>query len=360
MSVYLEPAVAGIPWLLDPSSDRLRSLAREAAGRTQHAVCDPEALARDSRLLRDLVGQRHFGVAAGRVEPAELDEVFANWERCLARHPQTWGAATAGLQADLRRVLRDRHVRIFGAPNDLPDAEGPAVEARDVGGVLVLRVRRLLGDPADERALAAWVAGADRHFAYARIVVDLRGNRGGNDGHTYAWARRRLRAAAGFVRTAGWAIGGVPLGSWNAAAWAQARDGLEDVPPALLAGRHVPSRRDVLAVVEEEHAIEPGDLPWDGRMVVLVDRGTRSSGESSAWLLRRGLGATLAGEPTAGMIEYGNIVPYVLPGSELVIHLPTKSNDFGFPVEEVGFPVDVPLGIGVTAADVARDFDAFI
>jgi C-terminal processing protease CtpA/Prc len=95
-------------------------------------------------------------------------------------------------------------------------------------------------------------------------------------------------------------------------------------------------------------------------MLVLVNRGTRSSGESSAWMLRAGLGARLLGGPTAGMIEYGNIVPYVLPESGLVIQLPTKRNNYGFAVESVGFPVDVPLDDNVAAEEVASEFESFV
>jgi hypothetical protein len=60
------------------------------------------------------------------------------------------------------------------------------------------------------------------------------------------------------------------------------------------------------------------------------------------------------------MIEYGNIVQYVLPRSRLVVSLPTKSNDYGFPVERVGFPVDLPLDPATPVEDVARRFDAFV
>ena len=60
------------------------------------------------------------------------------------------------------------------------------------------------------------------------------------------------------------------------------------------------------------------------------------------------------------MIEYGNIAPYVLERSGLVIHLPTKSNDYGFPVESVGFPVDAALDARIEVDEIARDFDTFI
>jgi C-terminal processing protease CtpA/Prc len=101
-----------------------------------------------------------------------------------------------------------------------------------------------------------------------------------------------------------------------------------------------------------------GSRQWHGRMLVLVDGATRSSGESSTLMLRAGLGARVAGTRTAGMIEYGNIVPYLLPHAGLHIALPTKHNDFGEPVEMVGFPVDVELDPTMPLDAVADRFDA--
>jgi hypothetical protein len=290
--------------------------------------------------------------------------VLATWTRRLARNPRTWGAAVAELQFDLREALRDEHVRLFGAPRwrdgrGEEEEPGPAVEETLVAGVLVLRVRRLLGDPEDETQLARWHADADRHFSFDRIVLDLRGNPGGNDGHTYEWARRRFRPVPRHVRESLWEVRGRPLGNWNPFAWRAVRDATA-VPPHLVAGKHDPLPEDRIELRHTEYPLEAGDRPWHGEMLVLVDRRTRSSGESSAWMLRDGLGARLVGSPTTGMIEYGNIVPYVLPDSGLVIQLPTKRNDYGFPVESVGFPVDVPLADDVPAAEVAAAFDSFL
>ncbi|HJU37123.1 MAG TPA: S41 family peptidase [Gaiellaceae bacterium] len=317
---------------------------------------------RDAESLSRLLRERHFGVATGLVEPP--DEALAVWERRLAGSPRTWGAAVAELQFDLREALRDEHVRILGAARRRDgrveeEEPGPAVEETVVAGVLVVRVRRLIGDPADETQLARWRAAADRHFSYDRIVVDLRANPGGNDGHTFEWAQRRFRAVRRHVRESLWAVRGRPLGNWNAFAWRAASDATA-VPPHLVAGRHDPLPDDRIELHRAEHPLEAGDRPWNGEMLVLVDRRTRSSGESSAWLLRDGLGARLVGSPTTGMIEYGNIVPYVLPESGLVIQLPTKHNDYGFTVESVGFPVDVSLADDAPAAEIAAEFESFL
>ncbi|MEV4267364.1 S41 family peptidase [Kribbella sp. NPDC049584] len=364
---YLDWAESGVRWLLNPLSTPLSRLAADVAARTPRSACDAALLLAEAELLYELIVERHFGVATGRI-PADLVRAsIMEWAGVLeSQSPATWGEAVTALRDRLRDVLVDQHLEIRGAipqtRRSLPPLDGddgPAVEERRVGDVLVLRIRRLIGAPSDEALLRSWAADSDRHFDSARIIVDLRGNRGGNDGHTLDWARRRLGRIEHFARDWTWTVGGKALGNWNAAAWRQARDGVKSVPPRLLDGRHHPAPSDRLEIdADEAGTIASGDLMWSGRMVVLVDPETKSSGESSAWLLKRGLGATLVGARTCGMIEYGNIVPYVMPRSGLVIDLPTKRNDFGIPVETVGFPVDVELDPRSRIEDVAASFDA--
>lgn len=357
MRVYLSREQAGIDWLLDPESTRLRALVSEAEARRPETPCDAAALARDVGSLGRLLCERHFGVATGLVEAP--DAVLTAWERRLAAYPRSWGDAVGQLQLDLREALGDEHIRLSGAPPREAGPPGPAVEEEVVDGVLVLHVRRLIGDRGDEARLAQWSASSDRHFSFDRIVLDLRGNTGGNDGHTFEWARRRFRAVALHVRESRWEVRGKPYGTWNANAWRVAREG-EAVPPHLAASKHDPRPDDRIELRHEDWPLEAGDRPWDGRMLVLVNRGTRSSGESSAWLLRLGLGARLLGGPTTGMIEFGNIAPYVLPDSGLVIDLPTKRNDYGFPVESAGFPVDGSIPDDMPAEEVASMFESFV
>jgi hypothetical protein len=92
-------------------------------------------------------------------------------------------------------------------------------------------------------------------------------------------------------------------------------------------------------------------------MLVLVDGQTKSSGESAAWMLQQGIGGLLIGGRTAGMIEYGNITPYLLPASGLHVGLTTKHNDFGVAVELVGFPVHAELDPRTPLSFVTRAFD---
>jgi hypothetical protein len=169
--------------------------------------------------------------------PETPDAALAAWEMRLATRPRTWGDAVGELQLGLREALKDEHVRLLGAPRREVDDPGPAVEETVVNGVLVLRVRRLIGGRDDEAQLARWSASHARHFSFERIVLDLRGNSGGNDGHTFEWARRRFRAVSLHVRESRWEARGKPLGSWNAFAWRAARAG-EAVPPHLISSKH--------------------------------------------------------------------------------------------------------------------------
>lgn len=83
--------------------------------------------------------------------------------------------------------------------------------------------------------------------------------------------------------------------------------------------------------------------PFTGRIFVLVDRYSGSSGESAPWALKNALGATLVGERTRGCWKYGNQATYVLPNTGTRWQLSTKKNVLEQPVESVGNPVDVYL-----------------
>jgi hypothetical protein len=216
-----------------------------------------------------------------------------------------------------------------------------------------------MGDPADERALARWVDDAAGHFAHERIIVDVRGNPGGNDGHTWTWAEPYFsQTASSWCRDQGWMVGDTSYGHWNPSVWWGLNRGWDAVPPLLLTARHHPEPKDRLSLSEPDTTdLTPGPTPWRGRMLVVSDAATGSSGESSAWLLRKGFHAVSVGSPTKGGIEYGNIVRYPLPASGLVVSLPTKHNDFGRRVEHVGFPVDHPCDVDVTVGELVRRFD---
>lgn len=373
-SLYLGPNRSGIGWLLDPASIRLGEVARALNIRTDETPCDPAAVAADLGALPALVRERHYGIASGLIDPAAADQaerlILAARDRVLAERPETWGAALGDLNDELRLCLHDRHVRLLGSrPSRIRsdesvavvDEHAPAVETDVHDGVLVVTVRRFWGGPDDDRRLWEWAGRSLEDFRHERIVVDLRGNSGGNDAVTYAWIEPVQPAGATLPGTSdGWYVGDAPIGMWNSAALIEARDGRDAVPSWHLEHRHTPGPDDVIETHQEpDETIVAGSHPWTGRMLVLVDGGTKSSGESSAWALQHLLGARLLGRRTAGMIEYGNVVPYVLPESGLHIALATKHNDFGQPVELVGLPVHGDLDPSTPVSALAGRFDEF-
>ncbi|NUR69818.1 MAG: hypothetical protein HOU81_03280 [Hamadaea sp.] len=368
-AIYLGPDRSGIPWLLDPAAPRLAAIAREFRERTPETWCEPEAVAADLALLPGLLRERHFGVATGVTAADGLDELIADArERVLATRPGCWGDALGDLSDQLRQALRDRHVRLGGShpsriragePVFPVDSDAPAVEVRELHGVLCVTIRRLSGSSADDAALWAFAEQSAEHFAYDRIIVDLRGNGGGNDAITYQWIEQSLPAGVVWPATAsGWFVGESPVGFWNWSAYLEARDGLDAVPRFHREHRHQPRPDDVLEVRAEDDDAQPaGSRPWHGAMLVLVDGDTCSSGESSMWMLRHGLGARVAGRRTAGMLEFGNVVPYFLPNAGLHVQLATKRNVYAEAVELVGFPVDVEIDPTTPLAVVAERFD---
>jgi hypothetical protein len=372
-SLYFGPDRSGVPWLLDPAAPGLAGLARAVQIRTQATQCEPEAVAADLSALPELLRERHFGIAAGLVAEASAAEaerlILTARDRIVSARPRSWGEALGDLNDQLRICLRDRHVQLGGsAPSrircDEPvatvDENAPVVEVEVQHGVLTITIRRLWGGQEDDARLWEWARDSLGHFSHERIIVDLRGNPGGNDMFMLEWIRPVLRAGASIPGAAtGWFVGDAPLGLWNPTALIEARDGLDAIPSWHREHRRAPSPGDVLQIrTESDDELPPaGVRPWEGKMLVLVDGQTGSSGESSAWMLQHALGGLLLGGRTAGKIEYGNIAPYLLPASGLYIGLPTKRNDFGIPVELVGLPVHAALDPRMSLSAVAASFD---
>jgi hypothetical protein len=372
-SLYLSPERSGVRWLLDPATPELAGLAHAVQSRTEGTECEPQAVAADLSMLPQLVRERHFGIATGLVARKAADQaeqlILEARDRVLSERPQSWGEALADLNDQLRICLRDRHVALRGSgqsrirsdePVAAVDQNAPAVEVEDLHGVLCVTIRRFFGGAGDDKRLWEWAGDSLSHFSHERIVVDLRGNEGGNDAIMLEWLLPVLQAGVRIPGTStGWFVGEAPLGLWNSAALIEARDGPAAVPSWHRAHRHVPAPGDVLQVRKEgdDGPLQAGIRPWGGKMLVLLDGQTKSSGESAAWMLQHAVRGLLIGARTAGMIEYGNIVPYLLPASGLHIGLTTKHNDYGVAIELVGLPVQTELDPRTPLSTVARAFE---
>lgn len=371
--MYLGPERSGVKWLLDPASPDLTKLAKDAVARTADSSCDPEAVAEDLAELPTLLAERHFGIATGLITTEAADDaaklIRAARDRVLSTRPVRWGDALGDLNDELRLALRDRHVFLNGShpttiraaePAATVDQDAPAIEVHEDSGVLCVVLRRLWGGAEDDRLLWDWASGGLRHFEHDRILVDLRGNGGGNDSITLRWIAPVLPAGAAVPgRSAGWRVGDTPLNVWNTVAVIEACQGSAAVPSWHRDHVWQPAAVDRLTVGDEadDGSLPPGERPWAGKMLVLTDRNTCSSGESSAWMLQHALSARIVGSRTAGQIEYGNVAPYLLPASGLHAMLATQHNEWGQPVELIGLPVHAELDPRTPLSEVARRFD---
>lgn len=300
---YLDPADAGVPWLLDPDNQAVRAGIVAGLARRPGDRCDSEALVADLPDLLVLLCERHFGLAtgvtAGRVGDPALGSWADTWRRRLAtERPNTWGAALGTDLRDLRWLVGDQHLAAFGEDRAamraadpragelvLTGDSGPCVEWQTVGDVLCVRLRSLEDDATNERLLNQWQDGHAAHFDHDRIIVDVRGNAGGNDMHTYHWFADHVPAPVTVEVSRTWRLDGEPLNIWNTVVTIEASQGPDAVPQWLRA-------------------------------------------------------------------------PYLLPRSGLLVLLGSKWNDCG-DIEFVGYPVAVELDPATPLSAVAAEFDRF-
>lgn len=213
-----------------------------------------------------------------------------------------------------------------------------------IGGIGVLRVRSF-GD-ADPGALRRFVESAERYRDEPCVVVDLRGNRGGNERWASDWIERLTgqRPRSIFVfselesRT-------TMVGRLNAHAW---WDHLAPGVEAIVEG--VERYRAALA------GFGPGGQAprWTGPFfpdnpvisnattVVVVTNGlVASAGEGFVMRMRQAENVIVVGENTHGALTFGNVSLHQLPCSGLKVWMPINLNvfpDLSFREEQGLFP----------------------
>lgn len=229
------------------------------------------------------------------------------------------------------------------------DADGtPFYTWNAVGSTAVIRIRRLFGSTKDLENLSHIPQDYFLHAKFKRIIFDLRANGGGNDGYVYDWISK--------AKNGTWSSGAetkrigalAPCEDWNIAVYRQVKDGTVDSSAAKAEREKIkaawPQRPPDFNEKFTDGLIEDkSDHPYKGKIYVLIDRQSTSSGESSAFVLRQALGAVVLGERSAGFLTFGNQRPVILPRSGIRFMVPTKRNWFDTPMETVGVPVDIYL-----------------
>jgi len=235
-------------------------------------------------------------------------------------------------------------------------------EEKEVGGVPVVRIRSFGDHPREY--IDSFLASASRYRGEPCLIVDIRGNGGGNEAWPKQWVIRftgrgpdRLQVFTELISET------AMIGRSNSYALA-----LHNVPELEEQGYRakVEEFRGYAESIEEEditpywwpYAV-PGlqDIPNNTTLIVLMDANVYSSGEGFISYLHQVENVVLVGENSGGAVTYGQMSHHRLPNSKMLVGLPTSLNvfvDLEYR-EEKGFLPDlwVPAGEALNYAVAA-------
>ncbi len=280
--------------------------------------------------------------------------------RAGKKEVSTFSAQSVAPVVDVRCGDETRPFQRRAAHDVRSDAKAPVYEWKTVGNATVITVRRLYGSPADKALLARIPADSAEHAKKPVVVFDFRGNGGGSDQYVFDWVGKLAKgtwpAAYADLRATGAATA---CGDWNELVYEQIEYERIDTPEAV--GERAAFQRDTPLGGRASDPVQQLDRapnsanpkhPYTGRVFVLVDHASSSSGESAPEELRLAMHATIVGERSGGYAEFGNIRPYLMPRTGLQWNLASKRNYFESPRDGVGFPVDVALDSELLGAPV--------
>ncbi len=225
-----------------------------------------------------------------------------------------------------------------------PEKE-PIYSFRRVQGAAVIRIRDFFGSDAELKELKRIAQDYELHRRHSMLVFDVRGNRGGDDSYLYDWI---ARAKKGLWRSGPQvALHGpmLPCWKWNKRVVHQLTFKTADSPEAIAEREKLkegwPHRREESRQVAEDGIVEgKAQHPYSGRIFVLMDAHSVSSGENGPSGLRNAFNARFVGERTGGYLEYANEALFLLPRTGIPWVFATAHNYFDGVVEGVGLPVD--------------------
>ncbi|HEY2365603.1 MAG TPA: S41 family peptidase, partial [Polyangiaceae bacterium] len=199
------------------------------------------------------------------------------------------------------------------------------------------------------------------------VIVDLRGNDGGDDTRGYQLARALIdgEVVDGPLRMHERQTPET-LTLWMNTVSAQRGDDGTLAPHVLARLNEAKAARDAALHAGNEwkvtespkRVVELGPHAFTGPIAILVDAGCKSSCESSLVVLRGHPKARVFGERTGGYIHFGNIGRVTLARSHVRVNIPTKYDEFpgGKLYDKIGFEPDVALPPGSDAFAVALEW----
>jgi len=201
-----------------------------------------------------------------------------------------------------------------------------------LGGIPVVRIRTFSDHHVEQ--LDAFLRSADELRGEPCVIIDVRGNGGGNTRWPKEWIRRFTGQAPDMNQVLTELVSRTALiGQANYMAWLAAG-------PGSAIREQLENERDRLASEAAAFAADdvqpywgayylPQKLPIANRttLVVVIDRAVASSGEGLiSYLHNQVENVVLVGENTRGALTFGHMTAHRLPNSKLLAFLPVKLN----------------------------------
>lgn len=199
--------------------------------------------------------------------------------------------------------------------------------------------------------LKSYAAAAKKYIGKKNIILDLRGNPGGDDEYSLDFIESLLGGKLDWLTGENYSTELAFLVSKPIAdsikTVAVYKEGLNHYLPFYK------KHKKVWVSFFQKSARKAKKPAFEGTLYVLADRNTASSGESSLFFAKCGLAKTkqivFVGENTAGCLTYGNIIAYRLPISGLLVTCSSSKYQYrmdGTPVsiEGRGFSPDYWAG----------------
>ena len=206
-------------------------------------------------------------------------------------------------------------------------------EEKTVGGVPVVRIRSFGDHPREY--IDRFLDSASRYKGEPCLIVDIRGNGGGNEEWPRQWITRFTGRRPDRVQVFTELISETTMiGRANSYALA-----LHNTPELEEQGYRmkVEEFRGYAESIEEKDITPywwpyevpgPQEIPSNTTLIVLMDANVYSAGEGFISYLHQVENVVLVGENSGGALTYGQMSHHRLPNSKLLVGLPTSLNVF--------------------------------
>jgi hypothetical protein len=294
---------------------------------------------------------RNYAGFSDKVTPATVGEYRQLVDRLQA---ESSGASShQACLSVLRRwvaFFRDSHLMVEPrvgrpAPQASEVTEAPASLVRLDRNTVVLRLRTFgYEDIATVQGVIAAATPALDHTD--NLVLDLRDNSGGSD---FAWQGLLPLVYTGPIHAVATSLYSTP----DNIARLEEQEANPSLSPAVRAW--LQNEIAMMRAHPGEFVRQPDPtytaervLPYPKRVAVLVNRGCASSCEQLVLALRQSKKVTIYGEPTAGALDYANLVAAEVPGGQFDLVYPVSRSQRlpAEPVDGRGIAPDVAIPSG--------------